>query len=152
MARFNVKNLSVDIVSASAVKITPNLCLFPTRNCPHFTLDCPRNTLIFCWRHITLDCPVFSIDCILSDGGCGVNYSTCLDSRLFLIDVERLVINPADIKMVQKNVKELMEAVQARAPEIAQDMAPQTKESAAFLEKHLAAALEEVRSIKEKLG
>ena len=152
MARFQVKNLSVDIVSSAAAELTPQLCLFPTKRCPHFSLRCPVNTYIFCYRQITVDCPFFSVDCLLTRDGCGLNYSTCLDSRLFIIDVERLVINPGDIKVVQKQVGDLLKGVEARATEVAQDMAPQTVEQADLLEKNLTAALTEVRRIKKELG
>lgn len=152
MARFQVKNLTVDIVSSAAAEITPELCLFPTKRCPHFTLNCPLNTYIFCWRQITLECPFISDYCLLTRDGCGVNYSTCLDTRLFLIDVERLVINPDDVKVVQKQVGDLLKAVETRGPEVARAMAPQTAEQAQLLERSLTDALAEVRKLKKELG
>lgn len=152
MARFAVKNLMVDVVSSAAAQYTPQLCLFPTKQCPHLTLDCPNHTHIFCWRHITADCPFFSVDCLLTNDGCGINYSTCFDSRLFLIDIERLVINPADIKVVKKQIGEVLDAVKDRGPEVARDMAPRTAEQAELLEKALSEALDEVKKLKKDLG
>ncbi|MFL7808024.1 MAG: hypothetical protein AB8I80_05315, partial [Anaerolineae bacterium] len=92
----------------------------------------------------------FKGSCLLS-GGCGVNYSTCMDTQLYVIDIERLVINPDDIKVVQAQLNEALQAVAVRGKEIAQDMAPQTLEQAEMLEADLHGALEEVQALKNRL-
>jgi len=75
-----------------------------------------------------------------------------VNTELFVIDVERLVVNPDDIRVVQAQVGKLLEAVETRAPEVACDLAPRTAEQAALLEQGLKAALEKVKQIKKKLG
>jgi hypothetical protein len=75
-----------------------------------------------------------------------------MDSRLWVIDMERLVINPDDIKVVQGQLNEALKAVSARAKEVSRDMMPQTAEQAEMLETELKAALAEVQAVSKKLG
>ena len=155
MAEFKVKNLMIDIVSARTGDVAGPICRFPTRDCLHFTLGCRLNTFACPDRSIVCRDPTivgcFKGSCFVSDG-CGVNYSTCMDTRLWVIDIERLVINPDDINVVQAQLDEALKAVSVRANEIAQDMAPQTLEQAELLESGLKDALEEVQAVKKKLG
>ena len=155
MAQFKVKNLMVDVVSAKAAEIAGPICLFPTNACHHFTLQCRLNTLA-CADHtmVCRDPTVFGCfkgSCFISDG-CGVNYSTCMDTRLWVIDMERLVINPDDIKVVQGHLNEALKELRVRGEEVTQDMQPQTVQQAEMLEDHLKAALEEVQAVKKNLG
>ncbi|MCB1906020.1 MAG: hypothetical protein KDH15_01520 [Rhodocyclaceae bacterium] len=155
MAQFKVKNLMVDIASAKLDEIAGAICHFPTNACVNFTLHCRLNTYhcpdrsLLCRNPTLTAC--FRGSCFLSDG-CGVNYSTCMDTRLWVIDFERLVINPDDIKAVQGQLNEALKALSVRSEEISHDMKPKTVEQAEMLEAGLKAALEEVQAARKEMG
>ncbi len=154
MPQFKVKNLMIDVVSAKAAEIAGECCLFPTVDC-FLTFDCnfrslvcPGNSIV-CRDPSVIACRRGS--CLITDG-CGLNYSTCAaDSGFYLIDLERLVINPDDIKVVQAQLNETLKAVGVRAQRVAKDMAPQTLAQAELLEEQLEGALKEVKAIKAEL-
>lgn len=150
---FKVRDLMIDVVSVDLAEKTRELglCRFPTRWCGALLSPCPNNT--FCINP-TVYCPQDTLQCparTLIDG-CGVNYSTCLDSRFVVIDVEQLVINPDQIDIVREQMDQVLEAAQARGAEVAENLQPKTLEQAEFLEEQLQAALREVKDIKDKLG
>ena len=62
------------------------------------------------------------------------------------------MINPDDIKVVQAQLDETLEAVRVRGKEISNDMAPQTIEQAEMLEAELQGALEAVEASKKRLS
>ena len=61
------------------------------------------------------------------------------------------MINPDDIKVVQAQLEEALEAVRVRGKEISNDMAPQTIEQAEMLHAELQGALEAVEANKKRL-
>lgn len=156
-AQFKVQDLLVDVVAPNLERLG-QFCLFPTKYCKFLTLDCPQNTFILCvWGNTYDPCRLDAslIPCgggLTDGGGCGANYSTCWQSELFLLDIEKLLINPAEIDQVREQVNTLLEAVSSRAKEVQQDMQPKTLAQAELLEQELQEALEEVQQLKERLG
>jgi len=151
-ARFKVQDLMVDVVAPNLDRLG-RYCLFPTKVCPHLTLACPDDTFIVCWQGLTVD-PCggrLTMDCLITDG-CGVNYSTCWQSELFVIDVEKLVINPKEIDVLREQVDVLLNAAGERGSEVTQAMQPQNLAQAELLEEQLSAALKEVQKIKKQFG
>lgn len=152
MAQFKVKNLMIDVVSADLEGRLGELCLFPTNHCPSFSLICPNQTFIGCfWR--TINCLITDClrSCFISDG-CGLNYSTCFQTDIWIIDLKRLIINPDDITVVQDQLNQALKALGTRADEVGKNMRPQTIEQAEMLEQHLKQALDEVQRLKKELG
>jgi hypothetical protein len=153
-ARFKVQDLLVDVVAPNLERLG-KFCVFPTKACPQLTLVCPNNTHIACWLGVTPD-PCgrgVTVDCLLTiTDGCGANYSTCFQTDLFIIDVRKLIINPKEIDVLREQVNVLLEAAGARGQELAREMQPQNLAQAELLEENLAAALEEVQALKERLG
>ena len=150
MSEFRLKNLMIDVLDRSVRDKFPDLCLFPTRYCRFFISRCIQPTFIAC-RFDTIDCLITN-HCLLTNGGCGVNYSTCYQTDLFIIDLKTLVINPADIRVVQQQLKEVFSAVEERAAEVQHNMAPQSIEQINVLEDQLKGALDELANLKKQMG
>ena len=153
MAEFKIKNLMIDVVAADKAKLG-ELCLFPTKYCRFLSIHCPKDTYIVCdW--ITQWCKGQTLDCMAScfvSGGCGVNYSTCWNSELFMIDIKQLVINPDEINVLRDQLDEVFKAVEVRALEVEADMAPKNLEQAEYVESQLQNALKHVQNLKRKMG
>ena len=144
MAEFKIKNLMVDIVSADIVDKIGKFCRFPTRYCHFFISPC-----IF---PSGVACELKSIDCLISEG-CGPNRSTCVaGSETWLIDLETLVINPEDIRIVQAQLDEMFHAIKVRAAEVEIEMRPQNLKQVEILEEQLNIALDELKRIRGELG
>jgi hypothetical protein len=143
MAEFKIKNLMVDILNKDLIEKIGPFCKFPTRYCRYFISPCLYPTEIAC--------PNQTIDCFVSDG-CGVNYSGCYRTDLWVLDTKTLVINPEDILVVRKQMDELFKAIEVRAAEVKVEMRPQNLKQVQVLEDQLNVALEELQRIKAELG
>jgi hypothetical protein len=148
---FKVKDLMIDVTSIELAKKTKDLglCRFPTKWCGALLSRCPDNSLCL---NRSVFCPTDTLRCPGVTDGCGLNYSTCLDSRFFLVDLEKLVINPDDINIVRDQMEQVLKAAEVRGTEVAENLRPQTMEQAEFLEQHLEAALDQIREMKDELG
>ena len=171
MPTFKIKNLMIDVVSAARVPDLDKLCGFPTDvNCGNLLSKClkfisckmasipcgpctvlnthcgltPTNICDACTyiSPVVAECVGPSVPCAGSDLPIG-----CAQSEWAVIDLRKLVINPALIKEVQAELDEVLKVVAERGVEINKAMAPQTQAQAEALEKELTAALEEVRKL-----
>ena len=143
MAEFKIKNLMVDVVSRDVVDKIGNFCRFPTRYCRYFISPCIYPTE---WH-----CPYGTIDCLISDG-CGVNYSGCYRSDIWILDTKTLVINPEDIRIVRTQLDEMFKAIEGRAEEVQAEMRPQNLKQVEILEEQLKIALDELERIKGEMS
>ena len=149
MPTFRIKDLAINVASAKIADID-KICLFPTRQCGYLLSQGCRPCSFYisdpCW-HWTQNCGACSF---LSDG-CGLNYSTCWRSDIFLINIKDLVINPADVTIVRQQMDAVLKAVQERGAEIAASMRPQTAAQIEMLEKQLSEALKELGTLKKEI-
>lgn len=166
MAEFKIKNLMVDVVSGVHFPDLDKLCLYPTKLC----------LISKCFKYISCDPPTWCImgSCTAPSAGgaaclkfntdiCPINtchlptYVTpdvliaCGDSKMLVIDLDKLAINPEVIKEVQAELDQVLKVVAEHGVEINRAMAPQTLAQAEVLEKELTAALEEVKRLKSGL-
>ena len=168
MKKFRVKNLTVAVGSDQQLKrcgvnfscpggagsfcgIT-NYCRFPTKYCDGITIHCFTGS-VNCGPEVTLGCPAGSIGCLVTKGGCGLNYSTLpptdfthlvqelddVTAQLELIDVMK-----ADLKLAMENLGEVEQSLEQAAQ-------PQTLEEAKEVEANLESALAEVKGLVKKL-
>jgi hypothetical protein len=165
MPEFKIKNLMVDIVSGVKVPDLDKLCLYPTKLC----------LISKCFKYISCETPSLCITatCTVPSAGCLLPCSkyltkppcpmdtchhptyvtpdvliACGDSKMLVIDLDKLAINPEVIKEVQAELDQVLKVVAEHGVEINQAMAPQTLAQAEVLEKELTAALEEVKRLK----
>ncbi len=157
MAEFRVKNLMIDVVKADTQKLEP-ICRFPSNACL-LTDACPRYTFIVCKGLTrcpgnTFVCPDRTLVCenyTVIDDGCGLNYSTCFRSDVFVLDIRKLVVNPDDIGVLREQLGTLVDALERQSVVVNKSMAPSTKAQAEVLEAELEKALKEVKAAKAKL-
>ncbi len=164
MAEFKIKNLMVDVVSGVHFPDLDKLCLYPTKLC----------LISKCFKYISCDLPSACImgSCTVPSAGClwaCSKYASkpcidatchmptnvtpdvlivCGDSKMLVIDLDKLAINPEVIKEVQAELDQVLKVVAEHGVEINRAMAPQTLAQAEVLEKELTVALEEVKRLK----
>lgn len=168
MKKFRVKNLTVSVGSgqqlkkcgvnfscpggAGSVCAFTDACRFPSNLCDGITIHCFTGS-VNCGPVHTLGCPGGSIDCLITRGGCGLNYSTLPPTEFsVLIDnvedvtdkLELIDVLKDDLNVALKNISEL-------ETDLSKTARPQTLDEAKAVEKDLQGALKEVQTLMKKL-
>lgn len=128
------------------------LCFWPSQGCCGPVWSYPGGgggaqisripTLTITWT----DCR-FGTECFISDGGCGLNYSTCPGRSAW--DIGEIIDVVEDLRAdLGTAVKELDE----RAPQIKAELEPLAAEEFDLAERELKAAMDRLKVLREQRG
>lgn len=159
MKKFRVKNLTVAVDSADLQKcgkfFSNPVCVFTAgcgvTFCDGITVHCLTGS-VNCGPKLTLHCGI-SRDCLISRGGCGLNYSTLPPTEFTnLIKVREDITEKLElIEVLQADLNVAIKQLDESKAELTEVAMPNTLAEAKEVKSQIEGALKEVNARIEKL-